>query len=81
MENLIVLFIVIPLAVGLISVGLVNRPILSRVLGTLSFSATLLLAIGLLISIHDGSGVLVSQMGDWSAPFGISIVFDHLSGL
>lgn len=28
-----------------------------------------------------GGGIMVSQMGDWAAPYGITLVFDSLSGL
>jgi len=69
-----------PLVAGLISILLVTRPTLSRVVGTLSFAGTMLMSVALLISIRDG-GVLVTQLGGWPAPFGISFVFDSLSGL
>lgn len=83
-EHLIILFCVIPLSAGLIGVMLVNRRYVSRALGVVSFAATFALAVGLLIHVSGREGaqsILVSQMGAWPAPFGISIVFDSLSGL
>jgi multicomponent Na+:H+ antiporter subunit D len=74
------LLCLIPLLAGLISIPLVTRPVLARVVGVMSLLSTLLLSLGLLISIQDG-GALVTQMGGWPAPFGISLVFDSLSGL
>ena len=79
-NNWIILFILIPLVTGVTCLGVGHRPKLQRILGSISLGATSLFAVGLLIAIRDGS-VLVSQMGGWPAPFGISIVFDSLSGL
>ncbi|MCC6908250.1 MAG: hypothetical protein IT430_09950 [Phycisphaerales bacterium] len=82
LENFIILFIVIPMGTGVIGVLLKQRVQLARVLGVLSFLATSALAIGLLVHLRsDPTGILVSQMGAWPAPFGISVVFDSLSGL
>lgn len=81
MESLIALFVVTPLTAGLVTIALVNRPFLSRVVGTASFLVTMATAMFLLSRIRSGPDVLVSQMGGWIAPYGISIVFDHLSGL
>ncbi|QDU33798.1 Na(+)/H(+) antiporter subunit D [Poriferisphaera corsica] len=80
-NNLIILFCVIPLAAGLLSVPLVGRSFPSRVIGTLSFASTFLLAVYFLLKGHADNVIYTSQMGQWSAPFGITIVFDNLSGL
>ncbi|GIT75808.1 MAG: hypothetical protein Ct9H300mP31_03390 [Acidimicrobiaceae bacterium] len=40
----------------------------------------LALALTWLVRIRGGE-VMVSQMGSWRAPFGITLVFDSLSGL
>jgi len=79
-QNWIILFVVIPLACGIINLPLVGKTRLQRALGVLSLSSTVGLAVFFLATMGDG-GVLVSQMGQWPAPFGISIVFDSLSGL
>ncbi|WP_432800141.1 proton-conducting transporter transmembrane domain-containing protein [Poriferisphaera sp. WC338] len=80
-NNLIILFCVIPLAAGLISVPLVGKVIASRVIGTISFTATFCLAVYWLIKGFNADAIYTAQMGSWGAPFGITIVFDNLSGL
>ncbi len=80
-NNLIILFIVIPQAAGIFSILFVNKPKITRVIGTVAFSSTSILAIGLLMSIRQDGGIYTSQMGGWPAPFGITVVFDSLSGL
>ncbi|MFW6059782.1 MAG: proton-conducting transporter membrane subunit [Phycisphaeraceae bacterium] len=80
--DLIILFCLIPLTTGLITVTAVNNLLLSRLLGMVSFASMLLLAVGLLIFSHRHDGaVLVSTIGDWPARYGINVVFDSLSGL
>lgn len=82
LENFIILFIVIPMGTGVVGVLLKDQLRVARVLGVLSFIATSCLAIGLLINLRSHpTGILVSQMGAWPAPYGISVVFDSLSGL
>ncbi|MBX2851693.1 MAG: hypothetical protein KTR15_08115 [Phycisphaeraceae bacterium] len=83
-DHRIILLCVIPLAAGLISIALINRKALSRLVGILSYTLMLGLSLSLLLKITaapDSESILVSQMGGWTAPFGISIVFDSLSGL
>ena len=83
-NNLIVFLVLLPMAMGLLCVPLVNFPRLCRAIGVLSFGGTFALATALLIAIGcdcDGPGILVSQMGGWAAPYGITLVFDSLSGL
>ncbi|MFK7789971.1 MAG: proton-conducting transporter membrane subunit [Phycisphaeraceae bacterium] len=83
-DHRIILLCVIPLFAGLISMALINRKVLSRLVGVLSFSMMLGLSLSLLLKITaapDDASILVSQMGGWSAPFGISIIFDSLSGM
>jgi len=83
-DHRIVLLTIIPLVAGLISIALINRKVLSRLVGVLSYTMMLGLALSLVFKITsapEDQSVLVSQMGDWTAPFGISIVFDSLSGL
>jgi multicomponent Na+:H+ antiporter subunit D len=76
----IILFVIIPLATGLASVPLINKRWASRLLGAASLLCTFAYAIALLWEIRGGE-VVTSQMGGWSAPYGITIVFDSLSGL
>jgi len=76
----IILFVIIPLASGLLSVPLINVRWASRLIGILSLTSTFGLSIWLLATVRDGA-VLTSQLGNWDAPFGITVVFDNLSGL
>lgn len=83
-DHRIILLCVIPLVAGLISIALINRKVLSRLVGVLSYTMMLGLSLSLIFKITgapDNESILVSQMGGWTAPFGISIVFDSLSGL
>ena len=80
-NNYIILFIAIPLGAGLLSLPLVGKSIPSRIIGTTSFLATFMLAVYWLIQGHAQDLIYVSQMGKWGAPYGISVVFDNLSGL
>ena len=83
-DHRIILLCVIPLVAGLVSIALINRKMLSRLVGILSYTLMLGLSLSLVLKITaapDSESVLVSQMGGWTAPFGISIVFDSLSGL
>ena len=76
------LLVVIPMGCGLISLPMCKHLRFCRTLGVLSFASTLLLSVFLLVHITlNGGQVLVSQMGAWSAPYGIALVFDSLSGL
>ena len=79
-NDLLGLLVVIPLAAAVVSVALIGHPIHQRVLGLTSQLAMLALALTWLVRIRDGE-VMVSQMGSWRAPFGITLVFDSLSGL
>ncbi|MEM9790425.1 MAG: proton-conducting transporter membrane subunit [Planctomycetota bacterium] len=77
----IILFIAIPAAAGLINIALAKRLPLARAVGCVSFGAMLTFALIFLVDIMRSDTILVSQMGDWPAPFGISLVFDCFSGL
>jgi len=76
----IALLCLVPLAAGLATIPLVARPLISRLIGTASFLVMLVMSVGLLFQIADGA-MLVTQLGDWPAPFGITLVFDSLAGL
>lgn len=80
-NNWIVLMVAVPVVMGLLCVPLVNQLRLCRAISLLSFAATFVIALVLLGEANGRGGVLVSQMGDWSAPYGITLVFDTLSGL
>lgn len=80
-NNWLVLMVVIPVVMGLLCVPLINQVALCRAISLLSFAGTFIAALVLLGMARQRGGVLVSQMGDWSAPQGITLVFDTLSGL
>jgi multicomponent Na+:H+ antiporter subunit D len=82
--DLIILLCVIPLAAGVLNVFLINQRAASRCVGVTSFVAVLALSMYFLLytaPLTGADSVLVSQMGGWKAPFGITMVFDSLSGL
>jgi multicomponent Na+:H+ antiporter subunit D len=72
--------LVIPLAVA--SVLLVWRPVapLQRAVSVAGAGLLLIASIALLAAVSQ-QGVLVVQAGNWPAPFGISLVADHLSAI
>ncbi len=83
-DHRIIMLVIIPLLAGLVSITLINRRVLSRLVGVLSYTMMLGMALSLVLQITaapEEESVLVSQMGGWTAPFGISIVFDSLSGM
>ncbi|MEM6756151.1 MAG: proton-conducting transporter membrane subunit [Planctomycetota bacterium] len=77
----VVLMAVVPAVAGLLCVPLVNQRKACRAIGTLGFLTTTTLAVWLLFEAAGRGGTLVTQMGDWGAPYGITLVFDALSGL
>ncbi len=80
--HLIILFCLIPLTAGLLTIAMVNNLWLSRLLGMISFGSMLCFAIALLVKSHmHGGAIFVTTIGDWPARYGINLVFDSLSGL
>ncbi len=77
----IILFMAIPLAAGLISVTTAKNLFLSRLIGCVSLGGMVTMGVILLWLSHRDDVIYVSQLGNWQAPFGISIIFDSLSGL
>jgi len=80
-NNWIILFIAIPLTTGVVDMAFMRHRHIQRTLGVLSFGALTLLSICLLMSLREDGRIYVSQMSQWPAPFGITTVFDGLSGL
>lgn len=80
MNNLTVLPIILPLFTGLIMVIFRKRVIFQRVLSIGTIAAVGGTAFFLLEQIRE-EGVQVLQIGDWPAPFGISLVADSFSSL
>lgn len=78
--NLIVLLVAIPMGSAVATTLLRGWSPAQRAVTFLSLLATFILAAIFYLPL-DGAGMLVSQAGDWPAPFGISLVLDGLSGL
>jgi multicomponent K+:H+ antiporter subunit D len=56
------------------------HPMLQRVFSLATVGVCLAMALGLLVAVADGS-ILLYQLGNWAAPFGIVLVADRLSML
>jgi len=83
-QHLIALFIVLPMAAGVCTLLLHGRKTLQRAAGTVFLVANVTLCLCGLFTVCMGdpaSRILVSQMGNWQAPFGISLVLDPLSAI
>ena len=74
------LLVLIPMVCAAVSLALMRYQRAQRMLGVASLITTFGLSVLWLVDIRDGS-ILVTQMGSWPAPFGITLVFDSLSGL
>ncbi len=82
--HLLSLLLVIPLAFGVLSLAFVQHVPLCRALGVTSLISMLVGIAFLLLRVTGSEGaesVLVAQSGSWPAPWGISLVFDRLSGM
>ncbi|HEV2295458.1 MAG TPA: proton-conducting transporter membrane subunit [Tepidisphaeraceae bacterium] len=83
--HVIILFTLIPLLAGTLNVALHRWRGAQRVVGTAALAANLALAMAALFTVYRGAdeagGVLVSQMGNWPAPYGITVAVDALSAV
>ena len=79
-NNLIVLLVVIPMGASILTVALRGHVLLQRVAGCSGLIASLGAALYFVMSLDGGDGVLLSNLGNWPAPFGITIVLDGISG-
>jgi multicomponent Na+:H+ antiporter subunit D len=75
---LLALPVLIPLLACAASAALRGRPVAQRCITALAAGAMLLTALLLVMEVLR-QGVIASQMGDWAAPFGITMVADLLS--
>jgi multicomponent Na+:H+ antiporter subunit D len=80
MNILLVLPIVIPLSVATASLLFWRKQRLHRLLSLLGMTALLVVALSLLWTVEQ-TGVMVMQIGDWPAPFGITLVADLFSSI
>ena len=85
-QHLIILFVIVPMAAGIASLAVHGRKTLQGLLGVVFLLLNVGLTLWALSTVCANGpttvqGVLVSQMGNWPAPFGITIVVDPLSAL
>lgn len=75
---LLVMPLVVPLIASSLGFMLWRSEGLQRPLGVVAMILLLASSLALLAAVWQ-QGILVVQLGDWAAPFGISLVADHLS--
>jgi multicomponent Na+:H+ antiporter subunit D len=84
-QHLIILFVIVPMAAGIVSLFCHGRRTLQALVGLLFLTTNVALAVWALHTVYTApsaqAGILVSQMGNWPAPFGITVVVDTLSAL
>ncbi len=77
---LIVAPLLIPLCAAALTALLWTRIVAQRIVGIGASAALLAASLLLVVRTADGS-ILVAQMGDWPAPFGIALVVDAFSAI
>lgn len=80
-QHQIVLFVVLPMAAGIATTFLHRYRLAQRWVGAGFLLANIFFAWSALCTVMPNGSVLVSQMGNWPAPFGITIAVDTLSAL
>jgi len=80
MNALLAIPIVLPLLCGIACILLRNRLKAQRLLTVAGCALNLLLSAALLHHVYT-NGILVLQIGDWPAPYGITLVVDMLSAI
>ena len=82
-SHLVILPVLIPLIAGVVNVFLKEPRSLQRRVVMVALLLNLACSLGLLWTVLGGTqpSILVSQMGNWPAPFGITVVVDGTSAL
>jgi multicomponent Na+:H+ antiporter subunit D len=80
MTHLVLLPIVIPFAAAVAALLVRRRPLFQRTLGLAGSGGVLFAAFMLIVAVRR-DGVHVLHIGDWPAPFGITLVADLFSAL
>ena len=85
-QHAIILFVMVPMAAGVLALAVHRNKPAARTVGVLALLLNVVVALWAAATVFatDASGagqILVSQMGNWPAPFGITIVVDALSAL
>jgi multicomponent Na+:H+ antiporter subunit D len=83
--HLISLFVVVPMLTGILCLLLGNWRMMQRTVGLIGLLVNFSLAVWAVLEVYESADlptrVLVSQMGNWPAPFGITIAVDGLSAI
>ena len=79
-DILVLLPIIIPMFAGLIMLFIGRRPMAHRVGAALTGVLMLIITLWVIIRVYN-TGTMVTFIGDWSAPFGISVVIDMAAAL
>jgi multicomponent Na+:H+ antiporter subunit D len=82
MERLVVAPLLVALVTAVVTLGLGRAPRVQRatsVTGTVAYVAAVASAVWLLVLGQGAPGATAYQVGDWPAPFGITLVLDGLS--
>ena len=80
MNMLLILPILIPFLTAILALLARKPPQIQRLISIVGMAVTLSVAIGLLFSVLQ-NGIQAAQMGNWKAPFGITLVADLLSAI
>lgn len=80
MKTFLILPIIIPMFTGAVALLAYNSRTAQRWLGVLGSAALLGVAISLLVEV-ERNGILALQVGNWQAPFGITLVADLFSAI
>ena len=84
-QHMIILFVIVPMLAGIATLAAHGRSALQGFIGLALLAINCIVAIWALTTVFsEGSPygqILVSQMGNWPAPFGITIVVDPLSAI
>jgi multicomponent Na+:H+ antiporter subunit D len=83
--HLIILFVLMPLVAGICNIALHRHRRAQKVVAAVALTANAVLAVVTLLSLQVADDaparVLVTQMGNWPAPYGITVAVDALSGV
>jgi multicomponent Na+:H+ antiporter subunit D len=79
-DLLVALPVILPLATGVIALLFYNSRNAQRIITVIGSAALLAAGLALLLTVRE-DGILVSEFGDWPAPFGINFVADLFSAL
>ena len=83
-QQLIILFVIVPMAAGICTLLAYHYHALQRLLGMAFLLVNCAIAFWALATVCGGGDqpvILVSQMGNWPAPFGITVAVDALSAI